>query len=560
MHTYLLPDYHLYFAIQDVESYHPESILRLFPSLPSASICATLKVIAIASTLTLIVGLFSRTSLWTCFLSNLALTDVVHGLNGGSSIALHFLFLTQVGLLFGDVGACWSLDSLWRRRHNVSGQWPISQSRWPVYLAQLLITLVFFNAFWWKWRSGGYRLDWAFSDNLRNWLLFRYDVWDEPRPTLAAWALQAAWRYKLAALMNLISQALPILACLVVHRPWLRLLFGGFFLLETLGLGLVIGFWCIHWLPLLVLFVDWEVVVGWVASRRHSAPQPATGLIQTRSKWSWGASVYITLILGWYGSIAFYRYDRMFFPFAGSTPFCSLLVKQPISAHQTFEVAYHRIEIDDKPLPMSRFTTWLYYNYRGLHLLTDPELTRRALGVLQRATSCDEGAVLWEIGGMPRLANWDPVQRQRIVQAWSQHSSRLAILGKLQCPNTVTLKKVIFRFPKYPGEPRAVPICEGMMARLDPSGRFLMVTARPAAGATPAQAALTMVQQGLCAPAYRLSVFHPGTGEQTPLTGRWDGDRLVYDRAPSTAGFLLIYVRDEKLGSGEHLFLGPQLY
>ena len=62
-----------------------------------------------------------------------------------------------------------------------------------------------------------------------------------------------------AATLNLIAQALPIVACALIHRPKLRALSAGF-VVETVALGFVVDLWILQWLPLYAVFVDWDAL------------------------------------------------------------------------------------------------------------------------------------------------------------------------------------------------------------------------------------------------------------------------------------------------------------
>src|SRR5690606_17225726 len=91
--------------------------------------------------------------------------------------------------------------------------------QWSLRLVQLAIALMFAGAVFHKLLHGHFTLRWALSDNLRHHLLVRYDLAGLERPELVTWLLEDVWRYRTAAVMNLVAQLLPIVACLFVRRP-----------------------------------------------------------------------------------------------------------------------------------------------------------------------------------------------------------------------------------------------------------------------------------------------------------------------------------------------------
>src|SRR5690606_30507494 len=114
------------------------------------------------------------------------------------------------------------------------------------------------------------------SDNLRHHLLVRYDLAGADRPALVDWLLAEAWRYQGAALLNMITQAAPLVAVVFVRRPLVRVVAGLLFVIEVIMLGVVVELWNVHWLPLIAVFVDWEWLIGRVRGRPFAhAPTPS---------------------------------------------------------------------------------------------------------------------------------------------------------------------------------------------------------------------------------------------------------------------------------------------
>jgi hypothetical protein len=72
---------------------------------------------------------------------------------------------------------------------------------------------------------------------------------------------------------NLTVQALPVLACFFVRRPWIRLALGSLFLVEMTALSEVMLLSNYHNAPLLAFFIDWDYFLRKIpATARRLAP------------------------------------------------------------------------------------------------------------------------------------------------------------------------------------------------------------------------------------------------------------------------------------------------
>jgi hypothetical protein len=564
-HTYLVADYQAYFAIQGSAAYTPGSLMQLFPAPPSPEMCTVLRAVAVVSTWLLIAGVCSRWSAVACLVSNLVLLDVVAGFLGGHSVALNAVFLSLLGLAFAPTGNRLSVDALLRRWWAAGRPRPRPDaSRWAVVLAQLAITLMFFNACFHKMRSDDFHLGWAFSDNLRFWLIYRYFSWQEAPTWVADLLMHRSGLTKLAALTNLVCQFLPLWACVFVKHKWLRLLFGLIFFTEMMGLGMVVGFWCFQWLPLAVLFVDWEALARWVQRLRNrgwrideNSPALIDSPAPALSRWRKAlASGYICLFVGWFIFVAFGSSGIQSFPFDGFTAFSMMLAKRPLNVHQSAEWVFARVEIDGKECPEPRFSTWIYYNFRSLAYNNDLDALHTQLALFQRAECHGQGAPLWELGGMPRWGNWQPAQRFEVSAAWmasSQERDRTS--GLLAEPKAFALKRVFVQVPPFPADPTPRILAEGYVAALDRTGSFVGLSARYEVDTTTGKPRIALESRGLRAPTYRFEVVGQKSGKRTPLPGRWKDDRYYYE-APSEDYCVLIQGRDEALGATEVTFFG----
>ena len=258
-------------------SYHPLGIMRLLGGdAPPAAFLEACKLVALVATLSLLVGLFSRVSAVLSLLAMLFVCGIREAYSGGWAHSYVPLLSAQLVFAFAPSGRMLSVDALLRRRWRGTGELPAHIPAWPVLLLQLAAAFTFFNAAVWKIRTGG-GLDWVFSDSLRHHILTAFDWVDNERTALADLIVRDATLWKVVAMANILSQVAPMVACFFVHRPRVRLLFGSFFVIETIALDLVMNLPNYHWLPLAVVFVDWDRLLGWVNRRRPlpAAMQPA---------------------------------------------------------------------------------------------------------------------------------------------------------------------------------------------------------------------------------------------------------------------------------------------
>jgi hypothetical protein len=238
---------------------------------PPAGALAALRVIAWAATAAMLLGLFSRASTAISLAAALALASYEISATGRWAAHDSLPFLAQLAFLGARGGDALSLDA-WTRR--LRGRTPLvvrDGYQWSLRLVQIAVALVFVSAAWAKlWDGESFRF--ALGDSLRQQLALHA----EHATSAARWIAADPSRIEAVALLDFIAELLPLGAVLFVRRPWLRLGFGSFFLIQTVAHGVVLDAWNLAWLPLIAVFVDWDRLVDWTADRvvRERAPSP----------------------------------------------------------------------------------------------------------------------------------------------------------------------------------------------------------------------------------------------------------------------------------------------
>jgi hypothetical protein len=360
------------------ELYRPVGIWMLFGRLvPPPFVVTALWIIAIAATALMFVGLFSRASTAVSFVASLALTSASFASSATWSHQYNVVFLAQLAFLGARGGDVLSLDALIRRLRGLPLHDVPRGYQWSIRMVQLAVAVMFAGAAFHKILHGKFTLRWALSDNLRHQLLVRYDLAGLPRPAFAEWIIDDVWRYRTAAVLNLISQAAPIAACLFVRRPLVRALGGAFFVVETIALGLVVNLWNWHWLPLVAAFIDWDALVR-AALRRPAAPPAAP------EGWSPPPAVRCFIV-------AFVVYDAITaivptldqrlntYPFSAFPMFATVRARAPYDQHLSYAVPGDHFEaISERPLD-DRAQRWIDHMNRRLYTVTDPVAFRKRL-------------------------------------------------------------------------------------------------------------------------------------------------------------------------------------
>jgi hypothetical protein len=356
--------------------YRPVGIWMLFGHLrPLPFVVTGLWAIAWAASATMLLGLWSRASTAISFVASLALISGSFSSSATWSHQYNVVCLAQLAFLGARGGDVLSLDAAIRRWRGLPEIDLPRGFQWSVRLVQLAVAFMFAGAAFHKILHAKFTLHWALSDNLRHQLLVHYDLANLQRTAVASWIIDDVWRFRLAAVLNLISQATPIFACIFVRRPLVRALCGAFFVTEVIALGLVVNLWNPHWLPLVAVFIDWERL-----TRR--APPPA-------SPGDWrpprGQARFV---------IAFVIYDALTalipkvdqwlntYPFSAFPMFASVRAREPYDEHQAYQVpGDHFVAISDQPLD-AHAQAWIDHQNRRLYLVTDPKLFKNRLAAI----------------------------------------------------------------------------------------------------------------------------------------------------------------------------------
>lgn len=336
-------------------SYHPLGIMQLLGGdPPAAAFLEACKLTALVAALALLVGLFSRVSAVVSLVAMLFVCGIRESYSAGWAHSYVPVLSAQVVFAFAPCGRMLSVDSILRRRRG--GELPAHVPAWPVLLLQVAVAFTFFNAAVWKIRTGA-GLDWVFSDSLRHHILTAFDWVDNERTALADLIVRDATLWKAVAMANLLSQVAPMVACFFVHRPRVRFLLGSFFVVETIALDLVMNLPNYHWLPLAVVFVDWDRLFAW-AGRRWKLPaalepqaSPAPPAPHRLAHWPIAGFVilFFFFTVGPRGIDG----DLNSYPLSQYRMFSTIRAKKPYSVHQTWEFDTLRFAVEG-----SRMRVW----------------------------------------------------------------------------------------------------------------------------------------------------------------------------------------------------------
>ncbi len=357
--------------------YHRLGVWLLYPGRPSPALVDLLLSVAWVATLLFLVGAFTRASHVVSLVATMAVA--AHGVSDTPTWSHTDVppLLASIALLGARSGDAWSVDAFVRGRR---GQPLPPAHQGPIRLVQVAVVAVFATAAYHKLKAGGPTLGWAFSDNLRHHLLVKFDWIGLPRTAVAEWLLQASWRYELFAALNLVSQLLPVATLGLFRYPTLRALLGVLFVLEVLGLAVVMDLWNLHWLPLAVVFVDWDRLLG--------EPVPDATVTAPRSR---RYVVWATGFVAFFALQAFWLNQRLrAFPFSSFPMFAQVRAKPPYGEHQTYELAGGHIEVMGARDPGTDVQAWIDFRgtYRWYWRYRDPAQLQRALqGVVDETTA-----------------------------------------------------------------------------------------------------------------------------------------------------------------------------
>lgn len=328
-------------------------------------------VLAWGGTVAMLVGLFTRAATAVSFGAAVALAALSFSGSATWSHQYNVVFLAQAAFLGARSGDVLSVDAWWRRHRDLPAIDIPGGYQWSLRLVQLAVALMFAGAVFHKLLHGHGTLRWALSDNLRHHLLVRYDLAGLPRPVVVDWIIDDVWKYRIAALLNLATQLVPILACVFVRRPWLRAACGAAFVTETVALGLVIGLWNPHWLPLVAVFIDGDRLL-----RRPAPPLRASGTPVPRGPRAFIAVFLVYELLTSFVPTLDQRLNT--FPFSSFPMFATIRAERPYDQHLPYRLAGDHIEVVGNDVHVFA-QRWLDHAHRGIHQMRDPERIRAKL-------------------------------------------------------------------------------------------------------------------------------------------------------------------------------------
>ncbi|MBA3465607.1 MAG: hypothetical protein H0T46_37090 [Deltaproteobacteria bacterium] len=349
-------------------------------TVPPDALIALLWVLAWGGTVCMLVGFYTRASTAVSFGASIALAAISFSGSATWSHQYNVVFLAQCAFLGARSGDVWSVDALIRKKRGLPSIKVARGYQWSLRLVQLAVALMFAGAVFHKLLHGHGTLRWALSDNLRHHLLVRFDLAGLDRPFLVEWIIDDVWRYRGAALLNMITQLAPLIAVIFVRRPWVRALGGLAFVTETIALGLVISLWNLHWLPLVAVFIDWDALLGTTTT----PPPPADWKPPRRPRIFIIAFVIYEVVTSFIPTL-----DQRLntFPFSGFPMFATIRAKAPYGDHHDYVLPGDHIE----PIgsTVHKFAQrWLDHSFRGLHNERDPERIKAKLAqIVEQAPS-----------------------------------------------------------------------------------------------------------------------------------------------------------------------------
>ncbi|HEU0031183.1 MAG TPA: hypothetical protein VFQ53_11160 [Kofleriaceae bacterium] len=329
---------------------------------PTADVVLVLWIVAWVGTAAMLLGLCTRVATVVSFVGAMSLAALSYAGSAAWSHQYNVVFLAQLAFFGARGGDALSVDAVIRRVRGLPPKDVPHGYQWSLRLVQLAIALMFAGAAFHKLLHGHFTLRWALSDNLRHHLLVRYDLAGIERPPLVDWLLEDVWRYRTAALLNLLAQATPLLAMFFMRRPVLRALCGAVFALEILGLGLVVSLWNEHWLPLVAAFIDWDRLF-----RRTHEEDRAPGFRPPLAP-----RIYIAAFLVYEGVTSFVpSLDQRLntYPFSGFPMFATIRALEPYDEHLPYSVPGDRFVVaSDAPLTEVQ-QRWFDHANRGVYNL-----------------------------------------------------------------------------------------------------------------------------------------------------------------------------------------------
>lgn len=331
-------DYVKYIDNVDFSKYDPIGVLQfLFVSSPPSGIFLNgLVVFGYGASILMVLGVFSRLSTIAAVISGWMLASLQYSWGVPWSHGYNVVYLALFSTMFLPVGQSLSLDALLFPKMTRKIYRSTRNNGWAVFMAVGLVSLMYFNAFFYKITTGR-GLNWALTDSLRNYVIERYLIYYHTDiPSHLQWIVDNEWAWKGLALGNLFVQGVAIFGILYFHRPWLKLIIGLLFMIETLGLGVVMDLWNFKWLLIFVFYVDWDFFLKRYSPRLQRIQSksflPTTGKIRSRYL------VITAIVLVFQVAVAFdtgRKVERKLkpYPFSSFPMFKTVNCKKPYDQH-----------------------------------------------------------------------------------------------------------------------------------------------------------------------------------------------------------------------------------
>lgn len=515
-------DYRTWLPAHNPADYRPIGILYLFGTqCPSPELFVACQSILKVSIWCVIFGICSRLSFLITTVGMLVLTAVAWAYAAEWCIGYPAILLPALAMLLGPPSPL-SVDALVRRyatRREEVEPAVRQQARLPVLLGQFAVALMFADAGLHKMYLGnGELFAWVYSDTLRNIVISQWWGCNAELPPWLDFVVTHAWAYKGMALANVLTQCAPLVACFLVRRPLLRAMVGSTFLLEVIGLKLVMCMPVLQWCGLLVFFIDWDRLAGLVRVPGGVVGQAGNlALGRLGTLLSWCQNAWALFFLGFYLYVGLHhtKQRRYTYPFMSFPMFSGVVAEQPYGEHRRYQMLLSRWDMDVEP-PLSEAQIGeLRIGYRWL---------------------------AWSAGDNVAFA-------VNAVKEQFENSNYKV--------RRITLERAVYVLPPYP-ETRvqlfaSAPVCDiqGNRRRtvLVHSGNF-----NNALG----PCVLRLQAEGFAQPHFRLEYFTHDPKIVHPLTGEWRDGIFHFARPTDTEMCILVRVRDED-EARESTFFGTVL-
>jgi hypothetical protein len=574
-----------FLATMDSANYLPKGILKLFgPAALSPTVMVGVWWLAYGGAILALIGLFTGPAMVIGVLATLALVSLRESFGPFWSHGYNVIMLAGLAFMFGPAGSSLSMDRIIRR---LVPRWPFGRDLhptsyyWPVLAAQIAVALFYFGAFWAKLYNGG--LAWVFSDNMRIMLAI---TWEHPYYAVPIpWYIQALLDHQLlwqlAAFVHLTSQALPLFAAFLIHRPFARLTEGIIYAAGVYGLYRIMNVWDPQWFWLVAVFVDWEWVLAnarsalyagfpRLASHLDSAgrrggvlllpssfvpgahggtppPSPTTPASATARRLRIAILGYVGAFLGYYVLVFGFQLGaaHLNYPFSSFSFYAVNYAYPPYHAHR-------------------HYTFWVGgIRFRGVDC-QDLERFKDARGPV---FICDKGTAEFDrrVGQLSTIFEYYRLETPAAISG-ALRSIRSYVdahyPGAIPPSATTELLSRLWQYPPYPKPVTPHVTLEGLRGAMLGDGRTVSATATRqvrSEGVT-----LTLSLDGFIHPELELASTHNSWydyGNKPPrsLPGRWTSDRTfeIDMKALQRPAFVSIIVRE---GGTTRAFWGPIVY